>query len=267
MQYIYKEYSHIFDTPAKREQERVVVNKIMDLLNKNKYDDIHEFINKNNTYQDFLKNNSLENVVKHFGNTLSEEDFTNILHEIVSLTNKKQQFESESIKTTKIEDKEYNSYEGKDKTFFLDNTHSNMSIERQLEELQPTEQKFQTSNTHQNTENMMMELEENKKESLNLSYLNQINMNSLNDRQKKVFQVAVNYQLNIPTPLRVDIDKEVIVDSTNNLIKIEENMGQFTLVNDKQEKIEEKNEPTIEPRTLQKTLIPSTNTIYSSNIN
>ena len=36
MKYNYRQdYTHIFDTPAKMEQESVVVNKIMDLLNNN----------------------------------------------------------------------------------------------------------------------------------------------------------------------------------------------------------------------------------------
>ena len=159
MKYVYKEYKHIFDTPAKMEQESVIVSKIMDLLNKNKYDNIYEFINKNQTYQIFLKNNELENVVKHFGNTLNEEDFRRIQSSIVKLTEQKKSFEKDEIKTTNIDDKEYTTYQGQDKMFFLDNSHSNMSIERQMEELQPTEQKFQTSDTKENTENMMNELE------------------------------------------------------------------------------------------------------------
>ena len=100
MVYIYKEYTHIFDTPAKMEQESVIVNKIMELLNKNKYDNIYDFINRNQTYQDFLKNNELENVVRHFGNTLNEADFKMIQDAMVKLTEKKRTFEKENIKTS-----------------------------------------------------------------------------------------------------------------------------------------------------------------------
>ena len=66
MVYNFKEYKAIFDTPMKRSQELAISSKIMDLLNKNKYESLEEFIGKNPNYQDFLKNNNMENVVKHF---------------------------------------------------------------------------------------------------------------------------------------------------------------------------------------------------------
>jgi len=266
MKYIYKEYKHVFDTPAKMQQETAIVNKIMDLLNKNKYDNIYEFINKNQTYQDFLKNNDLVNVVKHFGNTLNEEDFKRIQNEMVKLTEKKKDFEKENIKTTNINDKEYNSYKGENKTYFLDNSNSNMTIERQLEELQTTEEKFQTSDVKENTNAMMNELEKNKKESLNLNYLNNVNINNLNDRQKQIFNAAANYQLDNNKPIRVDLDKELIVDEEDNIMKIEKNGDSFDIISDKNNEVKTiEKEETKEPKTFQKTLIPSTNTIYSNN--
>ena len=75
MVYNFKEYKPVFDTPMKRQQELVISRKIMDLLNKNKYDDLEEFITKNPNYQDFLKKNDMQTVIKHFGNTLKEEDY------------------------------------------------------------------------------------------------------------------------------------------------------------------------------------------------
>lgn len=267
MKYIYKEYKHIFDTPAKMEQETVIVNKIMDLLNKKKYDSIEEFINRNQTYQDFLKKNQLENVVKHFGNTLTELDFKTILNELVKLTEKKRQFDRENIETTRFGDSaEYNTYEGKDKTFFLDNSHSGMSIERQMEELQPTEEKFQTSDIKQNTENMMKELEQNKKESLELYYLKDFIIEDLNPIQKRFFDIAANYQLDIQSPVRVDLNRGIIVDKDNNILRMEIHGDEYTIVDsNQQEKANSIKEPIKEPKTLQKSLIPSPNTIYSNN--
>ena len=84
MVYNFKEYKAIFDTPMKRSQELAVSRKVMDLLNKNKYDSLEEFISKNTNYQNFLKNNRMENVVKHFGNTLTEEDYTRILEKSIN---------------------------------------------------------------------------------------------------------------------------------------------------------------------------------------
>ena len=72
MIYNFKEYKPIFDTPMKRQQELAISRKIMDLLNKNKYDNLEEFITKNNNYQDFLKKNNMSTVIKHFGNTLKK---------------------------------------------------------------------------------------------------------------------------------------------------------------------------------------------------
>ena len=34
----------------------------MELLNNNKYDSIYDFVTKNQTYQDFLKNNEIKGV-------------------------------------------------------------------------------------------------------------------------------------------------------------------------------------------------------------
>ena len=55
MIYNFKEYIPSFDTPMKRQQEIAISRKIMDLLNKNKYDNLEEFIAKNSNYQNFLK--------------------------------------------------------------------------------------------------------------------------------------------------------------------------------------------------------------------
>ena len=266
MVYIYKEYQHIFDTPAKMEQESVVASKIMDLLNKNKYDNIYDFINKNQTYQDFLKRNDLTNVVKHFGNTLTEDDFKRIQSELVKLYEKKKSFEKDNIKTTNIDDKQYTSYEGEQKTYFFDNSNTNMSLERQMEELQKTEQKFQTSDPTKNTENMMTELENNKKENLNFIKLNELDITKLNDVQKEFVKIAANYQLSTPQPIRIDIERGIIVDEFNNIMKIEKNGNEFSIIGDNNSQKENLNtEDLAKEKTFQKTLTPSLNTIYSNN--
>ena len=269
MKYNYKtDYTHVFDTPAKMEQENVIANKIMDLLNKNKYDNIDEFINKNTSYQDFLKNNELENVVKHFGNTLSEEDYNLILEKMKKITKLKKSFDEENIKTTKIDEKEYNSYKGSEKTFFLDNSNSHMSLESQMKELQSTEQKFQTTDIAKNTENIMQELEKNKKESFNLQTLNEINVDELNEDKKKMFYSAKEYELSSQSPIRIDLDKEVIVDKNDQIMKLINDNGNIYIEGNngiKQDKIEKENNQT--SKTFQKTLVPNPNSIYSANNN
>lgn len=265
MLYNYKEYNNIFDTPAKMQQERVVVSKIMDLLNKNKYDNLDEFISKNQSYQNFLKNNQMDVVVKHFGNTLKEEDFTRILENLKELTKTKQQFESENIKTTSIEDKEYVSFEGNDKTYFLDNSNSSKSIEEQMKDMQPTEHNFQTSDIKQNTENMFKELEENKKESLNLSYLHEINFDLLSNEEKELYIAANEYQQNITGVIRVDLKRAVIVDENDNIMRIEKENGEIVIKGDDEleANTKEGNEKQMS-KGRQLTLRPNPNTIYSA---
>ena len=263
MLYNYKQdYKHIFDTPAKMEQESVIVNKIFSLLNNNKYDSIYDFINRNHTYQDFLKNNELENVVKHFGNTLTEEDFMKILDEIVKVSEKKRTFEKDNIKTQNVDGKEYTTYTGNEQNFYFDNSHSNMSIEKQLEELQKTQAQFQTTDAKENTDRMMVELKEEKKESLNLSYLHEIDVNKLNEQQKEMFNVAQNYQLNKLKPMKIDIERGIIVDPENNIRKIVNNNGVYSIIG---ETIEKETEKVEEQHTIQKKLTPSPNTIYNGN--
>ena len=269
MKYNYKnDYKHIFDTPAKMEQESVIANKIMDLLNKNKYDNIDEFISKNPSYQDFLKNNELENVVKHFGNTLSEEDYRAIQEQMKKITEQKKSFDEENINTTKIDEKEFNSYKGSEKTFFLDNSNSNMSIQRQMEELQSTEQKFQSIDAVKNTENMMQELEKNKKESFNLQALNEINVDKLSEDKKKMFTGAIEYEQASQNPIRIDLEKEVIVDKDDEIMRLTNNDGNIQIQGNnsiEQNNIEKEEEQ--KSKTFQKTLVPNPNSIYSANNN
>ncbi|MBQ9072493.1 MAG: hypothetical protein IJY25_04995 [Bacilli bacterium] len=262
MLYNFKEYKPIFDTPAKREQELAIARKIMDLLNKNKYDNLEEFIKRTNSYQDFLKNNNMTNVVKHFGNTLNEEDFTRILETLRILTKDKQDFEKDNIKTTDIEDKQFVSYQGQNKTYFIDNSRTDKSIENQMKDLQPTQQDFQTSDIKQNTENMFKELEQNKKENLKLHYLHEINFELLNNEQKELFQAANNYQQTIEGVIRVDLEKGIMVDEENTIMKIEKENGEYVVKFDndspENEITEQKNIG------YQKQLRPNPNTIYSS---
>lgn len=266
MIYNYKEYKHVFDTPAKRIQEKVIVEKIMKLLNEKKHDSIDEFIDKNKTYQDFLKNNKYEIVVKHFGNTLNEEDFLKIVDSIKNMTKDMQSSDKTNIETTNIGDNQYNHFNDGEKEYFFDNSHSEMSIERQMEILQPTQRDFQTADRKQNTKNMMKELDKNKKDSFNLHYLKDFNIDLLNDRQKDFLRVATDFQLDIINPIRIDIDKGIIVDENNNIFKIEEVDGQLRILGDNDKiKNEEEKQNVNQSTTLQKTISLRPSTIYSSN--
>lgn len=260
MVYNFKEYKPIFDTPAKKEQELAVARKIMDLLNKNRYSSLDEFIQKNKSYQDFLKNSNMDTVVKHFGNTLKEEDFNQILTELENLTIKKQKFEQENIKTTNIDDKEYNSFKGEDKTYFIDNSTSNKSIEEQMKDIQASSQHFQTSDIKQNTENIFNELEGRKKESLSLQFLNDVNVQLLNNEQRNLYAAAMQYQKESNHVIRVDLTRGITVDENDDIKKIENENGIYFVKDE--EKIKDNEKDTSYQKQL--TMPNNTNTIYSN---
>lgn len=266
MVYNIKEYNSVFNTPAKRQQELAVANKIMELLNKNKYNNLDEFIKRNSTYQDFIKNNNMNNVLKHFGNTLNEEDYKKIFNNLQNLTNTKQSFEKENIKITNIDDKEYNSFKSSDKSFFIDNSDSKLTIEEQIKDVQMNNESAQTSNIEKNTENAFKELSERKKENLNLQNLNEISFSTLTNEQTNLVRAALNYQLGSDKKLRIDLDRAIIVDEENNIIKIEKKDGEYHVVMD-QDSSEKDNiiSEQIEQPSKQFILTPNKDTIYSNN--
>lgn len=261
MLYSHKEYKPVFDTPMKRQQELAIARKIMDLLNKNKYDDLEKFIDKNKTYQDFLKNNNMQTVIKHFGNTLKEEDYVKILENLRVLTKTKKDFEKENIKTTNIDNHQFNSLQTEDKTYFIDNSNNNTPIEKQMADLQPTQNDFQTSDKKQNTERMFQDLDQ-RKSTIEASSLSGINYESLNQQEKAVYDAAKNYQSNVDGTIKLDLDKNVIINENNSIAKVEEKNGAF-IVRDENDITTDQN-TFQKQKTFQKALKPSTNTIYSN---
>lgn len=117
MVYNFKEYKTSFETPAKKIQEFTVATKIMDLLNKNKYNNLEEFVRKNDNYQDFLKNNNMDTVMKHFDNTtLTEVDFKMIIENLKILTANNQDLKNEKDEDILKEDNSVKSQEIHEKT-------------------------------------------------------------------------------------------------------------------------------------------------------
>ena len=243
-------------------REIELASVIINEFKRKKYDSLDEFIKRNPNYQEFLKNINSSPLALHFLNlkTLKEENYVNVLNNLRILTKLKQEFEKENNKTTNIDDKQYNSFKGEDKTYFIDNSGTDKPIEDQMKDIQPTQQDFQTTDQKKNTENMFKELEKSKKESLKLNYLNEINYDLLNNEKKELFKTAYDYQQNNPGTIRVDLEKGIIVDELDTIMKIEKNNGEFAIVKDgdtiEKEEVKEK--------TFQKTLTPSRNTIYSN---
>ena len=259
MIYNFKEYKPIFDTPMKKQQELAVARKIIDLLNKNKYDNLEKFIEKNNNYQDFLKKNNMTIVVKHFGNSLKEDDYIKILENLRVLTKTKLDFDKENIQTVNIDDKQFNSFVGKDKSYFIDNSRTDIPIEVQMKNLQNTNPDFQTTNRLQNTENMFKELE-TKKEGLNLHYLYEINFDSLSSEEKIFYQLANEYQQNTNGIVQIDLTKGIIIDEENKISKIEKNSETYYINNGENDNSKDNSTE----KSHQKTLTPKNNSIHSN---
>lgn len=264
MLYNLKEYTYIFDTPQKKQQERVIIEKIMNILNNKKNDNLEEFIYKNENYQNFLKKNNMDTVIKHFGNTLNEQDYKNILENLRKLTNSKNDFDKNNIKKTNIEGEEFITFNGQDKTYYLDNSNTNKSLEEQMRDLQVTQQNFQTNDIKKNTENMISELANTKKETLNHIYLNEINFESLNLEEQKIYEVAKNYQLQAGYPLMIDINRKVIIDK-DEIKKIVYENGKYLIISDLNKEQHINKDEKVDTKAKQFTLKPNTNTIYSNN--
>lgn len=267
MKYNFKEDYHnsskyIYENKdTKRGQEMVIVETIMHLLNNNKYDNLEEFIAKNSNYQDFLKKNNLQTAMKHFGNTLKEEDYIKILENLRKLTKEKLTNNKEDVKTTNIDDKQFNTYEGQDKTYFIDNSNSDKPIEKQMDDIQLENSHMQTPDAEKNTESIFKELEK-KKETLSLEYLHSINFDSLSNEEKELYMIAEDYDKNVDGPTRVDLKRGLIVNEMNEILKIRKENGEFSIIKENSE--EEVIDSPTQQKSFQKTLTPPRNTIYSN---
>ena len=235
MNYDFDEYERVIDTPKKKLEERAVVEKIISLLNKKKYNSLDDFCKENNDFETFKNNNELENVLKHFGNKLNQEDYNNILQSLKKMVQKKSTFDKENIKTTNIEDKEFVSYSGKDENYYLNNSYDDTPIEEQMEDLQKEISSFQTNDTKENTELIMKEMKEKKKINLILRYLNEINFEILPQEQQELFKFAFEYQQQNTGLIRLDLDESVMVDENDNIMKIEKVDGEFKINNGDEE--------------------------------
>lgn len=262
MVYNCDEYKPLFDTPMKKIQEIAIATAIMKILNKNKYDNLEEFIAKNPNYQDFLKKFSTEPIILNFRNELKhfkEEDYIKILENLRALTNSKKEFERENIKTTNLDNKQFSSLKGQDKTYIVDTSHDKKTIEERMSDLQPTQERFQTADKKQNTENLFKELE-SRNDGLKLLFLNEINFDSLNNEEKLLFQIAQSYRKDSNEVIRIDLKKGIIVDDNDNIMKIEEVNGEFIITKtennvDKQQQAD---------KAPQKRLTASRNTLNSN---
>lgn len=232
MKYKFNEYEYAMDTPNKRLEEKAIVERIMLILNENKsFNSLDDFLNRNKTIDEFKSNNNMDVVLKHFGNNITQEDYEKIINSLKKLTEQKLSFDKEEIRTSTIEDKEYVAYKGKDENIYLNNSYSDKSIEEQMKDLQKENSDLQTSDIKENTERIMQEMKKDKKIELTLRYLNEINYEVLNEEQQQLFKFVFDYQKKLNELIRVDLDEKVMVDNSDNIIKIEKIDGEFKIIN------------------------------------
>ena len=232
MKYKFNEYEYAIDTPNKRLEEKAIVERIMLILNENKsFNSLDDFLNRNKTIDEFKSNNNMDVVLKHFGNNITQEDYEKIINSLKKLTEQKLSFDKEEIRTSTIEDKEYVAYKGKDENIYLNNSYSDKSIEEQMKDLQKENSDLQTSDIKENTERIMQEMKKDKKIELTLRYLNEINYEVLNEEQQQLFKFVFDYQKKLNELIRVDLDEKVMVDNSDNIIKIEKIDGEFKIIN------------------------------------
>lgn len=243
MKYDIKEYTPVFDIHYKKEyammQERVVAEKIMKLLNDNKYDDIERFEQAMPSYSYFLKECNMDNVVMFFGKRFDDEEFRLIINNIKELTKEKLKFNSENIKTTKFENTNIRTFDNveQDKTHYIVDDISDTPIEKQLEEKQKESSEFQTIDKDVNTSRMIDDMEKHQKESLNLQFLNDINKEILTNEELEKYNMAVEYQIYNDKIIRLDVTRGIISDEEDNIFKIENKEGIISIIDENGEKI------------------------------
>lgn len=259
-----KEYlNKVCEGHAKYEQEIVVAKKMFDLLNE-KYDSVDDLIKNNGTLQEFLKKNNLSTAISHFntyGNPLNEEDYIKIIENLKTIEKNKKQFDASNIKTTDIDDKQYNSLKIDGKDHYIDNSDSTVTITEQMETMQPDNTEFQTVDPEKNAENMFKNIE-SKQEGINFVHLYEINTSSLSEEEKELYDAAMNYSVDNKQQIRIDLNKHIMIDEDENIMRITKEDDEIKIVNDTDGADMEKG---IEnTKTYQKTLTPSTSTIYSN---
>ena len=215
MLYKYKEYSNMaFGSPMLKMQEKIVVEKIFKLLNSKKYNSIDEIKKGFANYKDFIKKNNLEIPIKMFGNTLTEENYNEILSKIEKLINEKNRIDESMITTQNINNDEFGIVQTKETSIVLNNSNGNDALQERMKDVQNNYERFKTDDAKKNTENIAREFDKKKTESLNLQDLNQIIPSNLNSQQLEYY----NFALILDKEIKLDVDKGVIFDPEQNKI-------------------------------------------------
>ena len=230
MLYSDKDYSCFFETPMKRNQERVIVRLIFSLLNRNKYDSLDDFFKKNITYDEFLKKNNFTTVIKHFENNFSEKDYVDLCNNIRKYVSKKQSYNTENISTSNFGEKEYVSYGINGESINFVNS-SNRSIEEQISD--NLNNYYNTTDSKKNTDMHIKNLEQ-QKETIQFKNLYEIVLNNLSASEREMFDIAFEYQEYKNLPIKVDLSRGLLLEpgQPDKIIQIEKVGNELKLIAD-----------------------------------
>ena len=250
---------------TKHAQELAVANKIIQLLNSNTYVSIDDFYNNNNNLQAFLKNH-FETPLSHFSQNepnIDENDYNNMIENFRIIAEKKRSIDA-NANTTKIDDKVYASMDIDSKTEIIDNTNYNATIEERMKNAQEGNSSLQTVNPKENAQNAFKEIQ-NGQESINPIPLSQVNYNSLTDEEKKMFEIAVEFQAKNNLTLRADFHNKIMVDENGKVYKLRMDENGLKIVsNENNGQEEEMKKEEVKENQYQKTLVMTNNSNISA---
>lgn len=211
----------ILNDNNKRFEEMVIIEKIENFIKKDRYSDIDDFIRKNPNFHLFLQNNKLDAVLSRSRNSINEDDYIKIISKIKENHKKQQLHNSESVNTINIGDKKIVTYKTNDKEMILDDSYNNREFNKQLDYLQQTNTDFRTNDINKNTDNMMNYMKNEIKDEIKPKYLNDVNTSSLNNEEKRMFATASLFQEQINSPIKIDLNRNMIFDKDNNVYSME----------------------------------------------
>ena len=206
-----------------KEMEMLIVeNRIKKLIEKDPtVTDIDDAIKKFGNFQIFKEKNNLTNVFGRNNNPMSNDDYLKVLNKLKKFYDNQKQFNNDNIKTNIVNDKKIVSYKDGNNNIILDDSYNKKTFDDQLKDLQKTNSDFKTQDLNTNTKNMMNHMKEEKKEEIKPKLLKEININNLNEEERKIYTTALLFQEQIHKPIKIDMYRKLIFDNDNNVYSME----------------------------------------------
>lgn len=235
-----------------------VKNKIKNFITTDLYRDLDEFIKDNPTFEDFkqhAKSNELyRRALNCSPNTITEDDYQQILSELRAELEEKMRIEKEKINTVYVNGKEISTYKTDDGSVItVDNSYSKKTIPEQLEDIQKKYSRFR-QNGDKNTIELMEYIEEEIKPEPNFQDVDDLSTSSLTQEDREKAAVAQAYQTSTDNEVTVNLEDGLILDN-DKILEIHQNDTGYTVTAPNQVNGEMETEDTTLKKSPQKTLI------------